>query len=163
MFLVGKQKSRFADYENLSGSEKATFTFRLANKIRMFLDDVPEVNGVLKKIPRKSHKKAFREKHIYALFDLLEEAIISVGVLPTAPDPQTGKFYVGEEFEVVGKSNVVGIYKISRPATQEEILRWESISTQIKRLQEIMTEPHKIPKDELTPNAFRAMIDDMTK
>lgn len=163
MFLEGKQISRFNGYEKLGSKEKATFTFRIVEKIKTFLDDVAEVNRVLDKIQPKSHKKAFKDEQVCALFDLIEKTIIGLGVMPITNDPQTGTAYVYGEFEATPrKGNTVGVYKFTRPATDEEIARWESISTQIKRLQELITEPRKYP-DKLTFNEFRDMVEAMSK
>lgn len=163
MFLEGKQITRFKDYENLKPKEKATFTFRILEKVNIFLDDVKEVNRVLKKIPIKSHKKAFKDEHLYGLFDLIEKTIIGLDVMPIETDPQTGTAYVYGEFEATpGKGNTIGVYKFTRPATDEEFARWEGISAQIKRLQELVAEPRKYP-DKLTFNEFRNMVESMSK
>lgn len=163
MFLEGKQKTRFDGYESLKGQEKNTFTFRIVEKVRTFLDDVAEVNRVLERLPIKSRKKAFKDAHVYELFDLIEKAIISLDMLPIMTDPQTGTAFVYGEFEATpGKGNTSGVYKFTRPATDEEFARWEGISAQIKRLQELITEPRKYP-EKLTFNEFRDMVDAMSK
>jgi len=163
MFLEGKQISRLNDYEKLDAKERATFTFRIVEKIETFLDDVADVDRVLGKIPVKSHKKAFTDEHVCALFDLIEKTIIGLGVMPITTDPQTGTAYVYGEFEATpGKGNTLGVYKFSRPATDEEFARWESISAQITRLKELIEEPRKYP-DKLTFNEFRDMIGAMSK
>jgi hypothetical protein len=163
MFLVEKQKARFDNYENLPPREKATFTFRILDKIRMFLDEIPEVNQVLEKIPRKSREKAFREEHIYALFDLLEKAIIGVGILPIAPSPPPFETpYVMAEFKQFEGDDFYGSYKIHRRATPDEIMRLESIKAQIKRLEELVTDPYSASTG-LSLNEMRSRFENPPK
>ena len=157
MFLVEKQKARFENYDTLPPREKATFTFRILEKIRTLLDDSVEANQVLEKLPRKSREKAFREEHIYALFDLLEKAIIGVGIMPIAPSPG-GALYTMAEFEHRENDDVFGVYKVHRLATPEEVKRLESIKAQIKRLEELVSDPYKASTG-LTLNEMRSMLE----
>ena len=159
MFLVEKQKARFENYDTLPPREKATFTFRILEKIRTLLDDSVEANQVLEKLPRKSREKAFREEHIYALFDLLEKAIIGVGIMPIAPSPPPFETpYVMAEFEYRENDDYWGTYKVHRKATPEEIKRLESIKAQIKRLEELVSDPYKASTG-LTLNEMRSMVE----
>ena len=157
MFLVEKQKTRFDNYENLPPREKSTFTFRILEKIRTLLDDVVEANQVLEKLPHKSREKAFRDEHIYALFDLLEKAIIGVGIMPIAPSPN-GTLYAMAEFEHRENDDFWGVYKVNRLATPEEIKRLNSIKAQIKRLEELVSDPYRASTG-LTFNEMRASLE----
>lgn len=157
MFLIEKQKTRFDNYENLPPREKSTFTFRILEKIRSSLDDLLEVNQVLEKLPRKSHEKAFREEHVYTLFDLLEKAIIGAGIMPIAPTPN-GVPHVMAEFKHFEGDDYFGSYKVHRRATPEEITRLESIRAQIKRLEELVTDPYAASTG-LSLNEMRARFE----
>lgn len=157
MFLIEKQKTRFDNYENLPPREKSTFTFRILEKVRALLDDMVEANQVLEKLPHKKQEKVFREEHIYALFDLLEKSIVGVGILPIAPSPG-GTMYAMAEFEHRVNDDFFGIYKVHRPATPEEIKRLESIKAQIKRLEELVSDPYRASTG-LTFNEMRTSLE----
>lgn len=160
MFLEGKKQiERLENYNSLKkASEKATFTYRMVEKIKRFLDDVAEVNNVLDTIPFKSHKKAFKPEHIEPVFDLLEMILAGQGVAPVTH----GVFGTGDEknqyvfkaFGVVDVEGKQGRYSTTRPATPEEIELNEKLKKRIERLNRFVYPQGGIPGPEFLPREY---------
>lgn len=147
------------DYDALAPSEKATFTYRMVEKVSKFLDDVEEVNRVLETIPFKSQKKAFKEEHIDLVFDLVERVLTGrdvapvVGGNPLNPDDAT-KQYSMKAFAVREVDGRLGRYSTTRPASPEEIATNAHLQERISRLSRFVHAPDGIPGPEFRPREY---------
>ena len=162
MFLTPLQKERMEKYYDLSPQKRATFNFRAAEKVNTFLDDVSEVNKVLKRIPFKYHQKVIEEDHLDYVFDLLETMLIALDFAPIIPDKEGEKFYKVKAFCMSPKGGgEVGKYQSMVPATQADARNRDYLDTRLKRLALFIQA--KVTVDEFRPREYFGDLADVAE
>jgi hypothetical protein len=152
MFLVREQIKRFENYDTLSPRERATFNFRIADKVRTFLDDVEEVNRVLDTIPFNYHQKSVKEEHIDPVFNLLEKMLSALDYAPIVPD-QDGTPHRFKGFQVAPRGGgPVGRYQTILPASDADIARNDHLQKRIRRLEQFTTA--RVTTNEFRPREY---------
>lgn len=162
MFLVRDQPKRLEGYDDLDPRERADFTFRILKKVTTLLDDISEVNAVLRTIPFKSQKKVFKEEHIDLIFDLLERILIGLDYAPIVKD-QDGNPHRFKGIPVTPKGGgIAGSYQKITPASTEEIARSEHLQDRLKRLEVFIT-PRVTTADFRPRPYFEGLVEDAEK
>lgn len=135
MFLTPLQKERIEEYDSLSAQKKASFNFRASEKIRTFLDDIEEVNQTIDRIPYKNGQKAVRDEHIDHLFDLVEKVLELLDCTPIVPGEKGVYDRIHKaHFTISADGTAVTQTVTERPATEEEIARWQLLRKRLDYL-----------------------------
>lgn len=162
MFLTLKQKESMEEYNALSPQQRATFNFRMGEKVNTFLDDVSEVNRVLDLIPFNYHQKAIEEEHLDYVFDLLEKMLAALDFAPIVPDKKGENFYKVKGFFVAPKGGgQLGKYEKSLPVTDDDIRYRDYLELRLKRLS-LFIEP-KATIDEFRPRGYFGNLADIAE
>lgn len=154
MFLTDLQRKRLDAYADLSSRERATFNFRIADKVSTFLNDVSEVNQVLKTIPFNYHQKSFKEDHVDLVFDLLEHLLAGLDYAPIIKNDQDGTPQRFKGFLVVPRTGkgAGGQYHAILPASDEDLARAAHLQNRIRRLEQFTTA--RLISDEFRPRSY---------
>jgi len=162
MFLTPKQKDRMKEYKALSPQQKATFNFRMGEKVNTFLDDVSEVDRVLDLIPFKYHQKSIEEDHLDYVFDLLEKMLAALNFAPIVPDDKNESFYKVKSFFVAPKGGgQLGKYAKSLPVTDNDIRYRNYLKLRLERLS-LFIEP-KATINEFRPRGYFGDLADISE
>lgn len=162
MFLTPLQKERMEEYNDLSPQKRATFNFRIADKVNTFLDDVSEVNQVLEILPFKYRQKAIEEDHLDYIFDLLEEMLSVLDFAPLVPDKKGEKLYKVKGLFIAPKGGgEMGKYQSTLPATKDDIRNRDYLELRLKRLA-LFTQA-KVTIDEFRPREYFGDLADIAE
>lgn len=161
MFLTPKQEGRRKRYNELSPQERATFNFRMGEKVNTFLDDVSEVNRVLDLIPFNYHQKAIEEDHLDYVFDLLEKMLAALDFAPIIPNKEGNPYKVKGFFMAPKGGGEMGKYQITIPATKDDIRLKEYLKLRLERLS-LFIEP-TVTADEFRPREYFGDLPDLAE